>query len=233
MNLLIENIPEWHEINARLVSVYENNDKFINISSINSRVIYEPRYYIRKIPGSIKDCYIRSSVYQMLLKAVALLPEGYGLKIFDAWRPYEVQKFLFYEQVAVLCKKDGLCIEQAKVHAKQFVSYPSIDPYKPFVHSTGGAVDLTIIDENNIELDMGTDFDDFSKMAATDSFENSSNEKVKNNRRLLYSVMIKAGFSNYPSEWWHYDFGDSFWAAENNLKSSLFGGVYKMSGDYL
>jgi hypothetical protein len=40
---------------------------------------------------------------------------------------------------------------------------------------------------------------------------------AKKNRRLLYHAMKKAGFTNYPSEWWHYDYGDTFWGALTGL----------------
>ena len=60
---------------------------------------------------------------------------------------------------------------------------------------------------------MGTEFDDFSPQSYTAWYEqNSSNERVTNNRRLLCNVLCECGFTNYPAEWWHYDFGDSFWA---------------------
>lgn len=60
---------------------------------------------------------------------------------------------------------------------------------------------------------MGTLFDDFTDRAWTDHFENyEDNEDVRKNRRLLYNAMIEAGFTNLSSEWWHYDYGDKFWA---------------------
>lgn len=219
-------IPQLHNISTDNIAVRENGDCLIDISSGNPRIIIEPAYYNRKIPGATEKCYMRESVYHRLLDALEYLPDGYGLKIFDAWRPYEVQRFLYDEQVNKLLKEEALNPTEAMEKAKQFVSYPEKDPLKPFVHATGGAVDLTVIDENNAELDMGTCFDDFSALAATDSFENSADDKVKNNRRLLYSAMISAGFTNYPYEWWHYDYGDLFWAAEKNSEETLFGGKY-------
>lgn len=219
-------IPRWHELNTDHVTVKENENALINIVFKNPRIVYEPHYYNRAIKGATKDCYMRESVYRLLLNALDRLPVGYGFKIFDAWRPYEVQKFLYDEQVDKLCKKEKLSTEEAKEQAKRFVSYPDRDLLRPYVHATGGAIDLTIIDKNNQELDMGTKFDDFSSLSATDSFESSSNEQVKKNRRLLYSVMTEAGFTNYPSEWWHYDYGDPFWAAEKRMAESLFGGIY-------
>ena len=222
----MKNIPPCHEIESGNIQVRENGDRLIKADFGNSNIIYEPMYYNAGIPGAVKDCYMRESVWQMLLKVVEFLPDGYGLKIFDAWRPFAVQKYLYDRQVAGLCENKGLSPEEAAEEAKLFVSYPEENPLKPFVHATGGAVDLTIIDDKNQELNMGTAFDDFTLLAATDSFEKSSDDEIKNNRRLLYSAMINAGFTNYPAEWWHYDYGDTFWAAEKKQSYSVFGGIY-------
>jgi D-alanyl-D-alanine dipeptidase len=60
---------------------------------------------------------------------------------------------------------------------------------------------------------MGTRFDDFRETANTAYYEKPGlNEEIRNNRRLLYHTMLKAGFSNLPTEWWHYDYGTKFWA---------------------
>lgn len=220
-------IPKWHEVSTSGITAVENGNALIKVNfNENPRIIYEPKYYNKGIPGAVKDCYMREKVYQMLLKVLVLLPTGYGIKIYDAWRPFEVQRFLYDEWVHKLIAENDLDSETAEKRARQFVSAPGKDPQKPFVHATGGAIDLTIIDSDKKELDMGTSFDDFSSLAHTDSFENSDNEEVKNNRRLLYSVMTNAGFTNYPSEWWHYDYGDAFWASEKGLKTSHFGGIY-------
>jgi D-alanyl-D-alanine dipeptidase len=69
---------------------------------------------------------------------------------------------------------------------------------------------------------MGTSFDAFSDATWTDYFEpgrghdtatgDTANITARKNRRMLYNVMTAAGFTNLPSEWWHYDYGDNMWA---------------------
>ncbi len=121
----------------------------------------------------------------------------------------------------------GVDLEKANLLARQFVSYPDENPLKPFVHSTGGALDLNIVDCNGQELDMGTDFDDFTSNAYTSAFENRKTFEAFENRRMLFDVMISAGFTNYPSEWWHYDYGDLFWAVETGTDCAMYGGVFE------
>lgn len=223
-----EPLPKWHEINVNKIETCENGEKLINISNLNSRIICSPHYYNKGIPNAEKNCYLRQSVYSRLLEALCTLPKGYSFKVFDAWRPYAVQKFLFEQYAKKIENSEHISFLEAMEKAKRFVSYPSLDEKKPFVHSTGGAIDLTIIDNNGKELNMGTEFDDFSSLAYTDHFDCTSSDEIRNNRRLLYYVMTNAGFSNYPSEWWHYDYGDAFWAFENDMKTAIFGGIFDL-----
>ena len=110
-------------------------------------------------------------------------------------------------------KRADLTEEEVNELTKLFVSPPLWDKTAGPVHTTGGAIDLTIVDKNGNELDMGTGFDCFKDTANTNYFElNNINEEVKNNRRLLYTVMTEAGFTNLPTEWWHFDYGNKFWA---------------------
>jgi zinc D-Ala-D-Ala dipeptidase len=120
------------------------------------------------------------------LKAVALelRPMGYGLKIYDGYRPYRVT-VAFYEQY----------------HDTNFVA----SPYTGSRHNRGCAVDLTLIDlKTGKELSMPTPFDSFDKTAAANYA--ALPPAVLKNRALLQRVMGTHGFLTLPSEWWHFDF---------------------------
>ena len=110
-------------------------------------------------------------------------------------------------------KNPGLTDEEIDFKTSFFVSKPSYDASNPSLHNTGGAIDLTLVTSDGYGLNMGTLFDDFTERAWTNHFETyTSNSEVQCNRRILYNAMIKAGFTNLPSEWWHYDYGTKFWA---------------------
>jgi D-alanyl-D-alanine dipeptidase len=65
-------------------------------------------------------------------------------------------------------------------------------------------VDLTLVHaDSGVELDMGTDFDDFGPLAATDA--PGLEERVRSNRRLMHEILLRHGFMGIPSEWWHFD----------------------------
>lgn len=205
------------------------NEPFVDLFDFSGgKILVDMKYYKAKRCGAINTAFVRLSVAEKLMKASALLPDGYSFKIYDAWRPYDVQKDIYDEYFNKLCADEenkGKSEDELHSIAKTFVSFPDRSAQFAYVHSSGGAVDLTIVDGSGKELDMGCGFDDFSPLAYTHSFESSDNNIVKNNRRLLYHVMTKSGFTNYPSEWWHYDFGDIFWSAFTE-NSKIYPSVY-------
>ena len=182
----------------------------------NHTIICESAYFVQGIRGAVDRCLVRESVAKKLSEAVKLLPAGYGFKLYDTWRPYEVQYSLYYNYFGALVdsgKYEDCTVRELRELTKTFVSLPVKGEDVSFVHSTGGAVDLTIVDDRGLELNMGSGFDEFSEKSNTDYYEvHGGAETVRDNRRLLYRVMTECGFTNLPSEWWHFDYGDKFWA---------------------
>lgn len=195
----------------------ECNDPFVDISDFSDGLIAtDMKYYVARRRGSINRAYMRLEVAKRLMRVAESLPFGYRLKIYDAWRPYEVQRDLFDEylsSISALPEHEGKSYDELCEVAKRFVSLPDRSKKFAYVHSSGGAVDLTLIDGDGRELDMGCGFDDFTPLAETSALENDDSSPARENRRILYNAMLDAGFTNYPSEWWHYDYGDVFWGA--------------------
>lgn len=181
-----------------------------------------------------EKCMVRKEVYEKLLEAAKLLPEGYKLRILDAWRPFALQEELHEKYSKDIIRDFGLeklSAEERNRVICRFVSEPNCDRALPPVHTTGGAVDVTLLDKDGNELRMGTSFDAFSDKTHTAFFENQEDIEVRNNRRLLYNVMINAGFTNLPSEWWHYDYGDQIWAFYAG-KPAIYRGVFTQEEIY-
>lgn len=109
---------------------------------------------------------------------------GLGIKIFDAYRPYDIT---------------------IKIWELVLDDNYAASPQTGSRHNRGCAVDLTLIDlETKEELEMPTIYDDFSETAHHD-FMGLSEEKIAN-REFLKEIMEKHGFDKLQSEWWHYDF---------------------------
>jgi alpha-L-fucosidase len=132
--------------------------------------------------------FLRLPAAQALLAAEQdLKPMGYGLKIYDGYRPYQVT-VAFYEAY----------------HDTTFVA----SPYTGSRHNRGCAVDLTLVDlKTGKELFMPTPYDAMTQQASATWTGGISAEAIAN-RKILQDVMLKHGFVIYPAEWWHFDFSD-------------------------
>lgn len=179
-----------------------------------------------------QGCFLRQGAYERLAEAQKRMPRGYHIAVWDAWRPFSLQKELFDSYYQSIVETFGIADEPENVKldtVRKYVSIPHRLEYEYPVHTSGGAVDITLVDEAGHDIPMGTRFDEMVPAAQTDYFENTDNEEVIRNRRLLYHVMISCGFTNLPSEWWHYDYGDRFWAYYTG-KPILYGPVYEKEG---
>ncbi|MGB3553083.1 MAG: M15 family metallopeptidase [Jannaschia sp.] len=180
--------------------------------------------YHGRIAGSVPDLLLRAPLVDRLIRVNAALA-AYDLElwVFDAWRPIGVQNHFHDHWMPERLRTanpgwdaNRVAAETGRYWAKGAAG--AIDPASPPPHATGGAVDLTIRYRGGPELFMGTIFDDVSTASGTDAFEAEpeglafSAREARANRRLLYWLMIEAGFANNPTEWWHFSRGDQMWA---------------------
>ena len=218
MNYKIGDLPEISQ--ADIIELSENDD-FVKIES-NEYFNVVNDYFINSFPGTNKDIFIRSAVYKRLVRAISKLGDEYKFKIFDGFRTIETQKYIFeLFKKEISSQQPNLAEEELIRETIKLVPHPEIHPkkYDVLPHNSGGAIDLTI-EKNGTELDMGTKFDEVSIYIDTDFFEKDMpdgfNEdrwlEIRQNRRILYSLMIEQGFTNHPGEWWHYNLGNCPWA---------------------
>ncbi|MFY8182282.1 MAG: M15 family metallopeptidase [Flavobacterium sp.] len=176
------------------IAIYEgiNDTTFVNLKDFSSDFVFDMKYatddnFLKSKVYDCDECYLRLKTIKSLVDANEEFKSlGYRIKIYDCYRPLDVQK-------------------------KMWVIMPNADyvanPAKGSIHNRGGAVDITLIDENGIELDMGTSFDFFGP-EASHNYQDIS-RKIRKNRALLKSVMLKHNFKSFDSEWWHYNLTDS------------------------
>lgn len=133
----------------------------------------------------VAGCYLEEAAAQALAAAQAdFLKLGYGLLVFDAYRPRAVQK-IFWDILP----------------DPNYVA----DPAKGSRHNRGCAVDVTLVDlKTGQSLSMGTEFDDFTERAHRTCTDLPS--EVLANRKLLEDIMHKHGFIGWVCEWWHFDY---------------------------
>ena len=178
------------------------------------------------LSGVDSPYYLRRGVLEQLMVAQTQLQSsypGWNILIFDAYRPVEVQQFMvdytFAETLkARQLKPDSIAPEQRQAileEVYQFWAVPSLDPATPPPHSTGAAIDVTLVEDTEKIVDMGSPIDELSPRSYPNHFAKSSHpveQKYHQNRQILAEVMISAGFQQHPNEWWHFSCGDQMWA---------------------
>jgi D-alanyl-D-alanine dipeptidase len=222
-------IPLYPRGSADWPSIEECGEPLVSLQQYSPRMEICPYYYHRKLAGSLSECLVREGVAKRLARAAGNLPRGYTLVILDGWRPLSVQQALYDQFKSTLLAQGWQEGKDLDAELGKYVAKPSFHPDRPPRHLTGGAVDLTISGPDGW-LDMGTPFDDFTERARTSYFEEAETADqhtihIRANRRLLYQLMTEAGFTNYPEEWWHYDYGNQAWAAETGQPAARYGGV--------
>ncbi|MBU1110063.1 M15 family metallopeptidase, partial [Patescibacteria group bacterium] len=202
--------------------IKDNGEKLVNIKDCCPRVVIRLGTYIKKEGRKfcLQACLVREGVAKRINIAQGLLPKGYKLVIRCGYRPLSLQKKRYLWMYNKLKTKNPTWdMDKLSDETSKFVAHPNIVP----PHSTGGAVDVSLIAPSGRQLDMGTQLGRFNERTYTNVRGISSN--AKNNRRLLVKTMSKAGFVNYPTEWWHWSYGDRYWAAVQKEQFSIYKGM--------
>lgn len=177
----------------------------IEISSLDPSIQLDIRYATRNnFMGSafysLPRAYLQRPAAEALLAAHReLRSKGFGILIFDAYRPWYVTKMFW---------------DATPKEYKEFVA----DPEKGSRHNRGCAVDLTLYDlKTGRPLPMPSGYDEFSERAHVDY--TGGTQAARENRRLLRETMEAHGFKVYDPEWWHYDY--NAWAEYPILNKSF------------
>jgi D-alanyl-D-alanine dipeptidase len=168
----------------------QTDTSIVPLRNIDSTIVTDVRYattnnFTGKILYSTNKVYLRKVVAVALSKAQKDFMKNYNLriKIYDGYRPLSVQKKMW----EIL--PDSRYVANPKNGSR---------------HNRGAAVDITLVDSAGNELDMGTEFDNFTERAHSD-YRNLT-PLQKKNRILLHSVMKQHGFIPLDTEWWHFDY---------------------------
>ncbi|WP_432712614.1 M15 family metallopeptidase [Pedobacter sp.] len=186
-----QNINVIHALTAYEASVKKMPDKqLVDIQKAIPDITLDIRYatsnnFMKRVMYPEARAFARKPVVAQLKNIQReLRTKGFGLKIYDAYRPYAIT-IAFYEQAS----------------DKNFVA----DPKKGSKHNRGCAIDLTLVNfKTKEEIPMPTPYDSFEAAAAA-NYPNTTAEQRKN-RDFLIQTMQKHGFKVLSNEWWHFDF---------------------------
>ncbi len=207
-----------------------NDDPLIKVTPSDT-ILVEPNW---TIPGDFEGgmyadyisehpeydgIFIRSGLLKRLKIAADFLKPPYKLVIRAGHRPIAVQKRLLKE-----CADDfkidnpNVSDDEALEHARTFVSDP--DTTLP-PHVCGAAVDVEIINSSTGKyLDFGSNMNEDNDKSFL--YYPDLNGEQKENRLMLATAMLEAGFASCKTEWWHYSYGDQLWAWFYGEKNSLY-----------
>lgn len=175
----------------------------VNIQEADPTIIVDLKYSTADnflgfdIYGTLDKCYLQPDVAQKLVQANRYLKEtdsSYTLLVYDGARPRSIQQKMW---------------DTVKTMPVKQATYVS-NPRRGSLHNFGAAVDLTIAGADGTPLDMGTPYDFFGDLAHTDKDQyflstGQLSEEQISNRKLLRTVMYRAGFFGIQSEWWHFN----------------------------
>ncbi|NTW48260.1 MAG: D-alanyl-D-alanine dipeptidase [Chlorobiales bacterium] len=187
-------LPIFISLFSATVAFAQPEQDLVEVRKINPSIRVELRYaasdnFTGKPIYENARCLLRRAVAERLSRVQKRLEkQGFGLKIWDAYRPVSAQEKLW------------------KVTPPKRRLYVS-NPAKGSKHSRGAAVDLTLVDLKGNDLPMPTEYDAFT-VRAQSNYSQLSKEVVQN-RTTLHNAMKAEGFIPASGEWWH--FSDPGW----------------------
>lgn len=167
--------------------------------------------------------WLREGVLERLLEAHTLLPPGLRLRFVEGYRPLDLQRRYFEEYVGELrARHQEWPAERIWSAASRYVSPPEVAP-----HCAGAAVDLTLADAGGRELDLGTRVNATPEESAGACYTGAGNigAEARRHRDILTAALSAAGLVNYPTEWWHWSYGDRYWAWATARPAARYGPV--------
>jgi D-alanyl-D-alanine dipeptidase len=197
--------------------VAEGGEPLVDLRAVTGLAV-DPRLSDR--PGF---CLVRAGIADRLVAAESRLPPGFRLLVVEGYRNLRGQQSLYEEYRAQLAgRHPGWGPGRLADETSKFVSPLDVAP-----HVTGGAVDLTLLGPDGAELDLGTEIDATPDATDDATFTDAASicEQARQNRRLLSAAMRGAGMVNYPSEWWHWSYGDRYWSLLSSAGQAVYGPV--------
>jgi D-alanyl-D-alanine dipeptidase len=166
---------------------------------------------------------VRVSVAQRLAQARDALPQGVGLRVVDGYRTAAAQRAIISSYAAQLrAAHPAAGAAELDRLISRFVAPLAVAP-----HVAGAAADLTLVDCSGRELDLGTPVDATPEQSEGACYFGAPlvGRRARANRELLARVLRGAGLVNYPTEWWHWSYGDRYWALVTGAQAALYGPV--------
>lgn len=165
---------------------------------------------VRKADDTGAYAHLRTGVVRRLLAAQRELPGGIRLLVVEGFRPPALQR-RYFDQYASTMRAAHPDAPETRIRelTSAYISPPEVAP-----HVSGGAVDLTLCTDDGVELPLGTEVNATPEESAGACRTAAANidAEARAHREVMGRALTAAGFVNYPTEWWHWSYGDRYWA---------------------
>lgn len=209
------------------ISIIDNNESLIDLKD-QALLAYGPS---PEIPNNTDYTKMRKTVYGKLLKAQSLLPESLKLCLYEGYRSLSLQEKLFKDRYAKIQQlhpewsQENVFNETTKL-VSPVINKDGSQNVPP--HSTGGAIDIYLINTKGHPVGMGIQVKDW--MEDTDGSLSQTNSQIisqeaQEYRKIMNHVLSAVGFINYPTEYWHWSYGDRYWAYQMGQAHAIYGTV--------
>lgn len=171
------------------------------------------------------DVWVRAGLARRLEHAASLLSEAFSLRVVEGHRTAATQAAIVAWYTAELREQNPTADEREIARlSSRFVAPLAVAP-----HVAGAAVDLTLVDSAGRKVEMGTPIDATPEQSGGACFFAAANvgHRARIHRSLLADVLTAAGLVNYPTEWWHWSYGDRYWALVTGAEHALYGPVVR------
>ncbi|WP_346777000.1 M15 family metallopeptidase [Streptomyces sp. HNM0575] len=165
--------------------------------------------------------HLRSGVVERLVRAEELLPAGWRWLLVEGHRPPAVQQRIFDGYLATLRElRPGASESELTTAATRWVA-----PLATAGHVAGAAVDLTMCTASGTEVDMGCPEAATPEESGGACYTNARGltRPARQNRAVMGEALSSMGLVNYPTEWWHWSYGDRYWAFTVGAGSAVYG----------
>ncbi|MDE0775197.1 MAG: dipeptidase [Nocardioides sp.] len=164
--------------------------------------------------------WVRAPLLERLGDAAAALPSDLRLALNEGYRRPSLQRH-YFDGYAARLREQRPDADAAEIHrlASRYISPPALAP-----HTAGAAADVVLTDPDGVLLDLGCPIDANPEESEGRCY--TAHPDVRGEaallRRTLVAALTDVGLVNYPTEWWHWSYGDRYWALGSGAPYAIY-----------
>ena len=197
------------------VPIRENGEPLVDFLDLSPKIRQDRARFDYK-----RETLLRAGVAERLVLAAERLPQGYVFTVVEGWRPPHIQRRMFQATWNRLRERLPELDDAALRPIAERYTAP-MEVTVPPPHTTGAAFDLWLLKDGQ-PADLYAPFERFDHEGFAFDAPGVSDE-ARRNRDLMAEAFDGTGITNYPSEYWHWSYGDQGWAYRGGHPAALYG----------